>query len=96
MKILLFGEFSSFHKNLKVGLESLGHNVTLASSGDGWKKVDRDLDLDYSSNIINKKLASRIYLFLDINKFIGYDIVQIISPDVILNYFPRKLFFSIP
>ena len=39
MKILLLGEFSSLHKYLKEGLISLGHNVSLASSGDGWKKI---------------------------------------------------------
>lgn len=38
MRILLLGEFSAFHKNLKEGLVALGHEVVLASHGDGWKK----------------------------------------------------------
>ncbi|MDC3312134.1 glycosyltransferase, partial [Alphaproteobacteria bacterium] len=36
------------------------------------------------------------YPWIDLKKIIGYDIVQIISPDVLFtSYFPRKLFFNI-
>ncbi len=37
-KILLFGEFSGLHTNLKEGLEELGYEVTIVSAGDGKKK----------------------------------------------------------
>jgi glycosyltransferase involved in cell wall biosynthesis len=94
MKILLLGEFSALHKNLKEGLVKLGHDVTIASSGDGWKAIDRDIDIDYTKKLIPQKLSNRIYPFIDIKKLIGYDIVQIISPDVLFKkYFPRKFFF---
>lgn len=39
MKVLLLGDYSMVHRNLKAGLEKLGHEVTLASNGDGWKKL---------------------------------------------------------
>ena len=96
MKILLLGEHSSIHFNLKDGLTELGHEVDIASNGDGWKKIPRDIDLDYSKKWINSKIANRIYPWIDIKKIIDYDIVQIISPDVLFrSYFPRKLFFNI-
>lgn len=39
MEILLIGDYSMVHKNLKDGLEQLGHTVVLASDGDYWKKL---------------------------------------------------------
>ena len=44
MKILLVGEFSRFHNNLKDGLLQLGHEVVLASTGDGWRKLPSDIN----------------------------------------------------
>jgi hypothetical protein len=96
MKILLLGEFSGLHKNLKEGLVALGHDVTIASTGDGWKEIDRDIDIDYSKKFIPQKLANRIYPWIDLKKLIGYDIVQIISPNIFFKkYFPRKIFFEL-
>lgn len=42
MRILLVGEFSRLHNSLKEGLEALGHDVTLISSGDGFKNLPSD------------------------------------------------------
>jgi hypothetical protein len=96
MKILLLGEYSAVHKNLKDGLKFLGHEVDLASSGDGWKNIPRDIDIDYSNKIIPKRLAERIYPWIDIKKFLGYDIVQIMSPDTIFRkYFLNNFYFKI-
>lgn len=49
MRILLIGEYSGFHNSLKYGLTQLGHQVTLAGDGDGFKRfpVDIDLSSDY-------------------------------------------------
>ena len=52
MKILLLGENSSVHSNLKDGLIELGHEVDVASDGDGWKNIPRDIDLDYRNKLI--------------------------------------------
>lgn len=43
MKILLVGEFSRLHNSLKAGLVALGHDVTLVSAGDDFKKFPSDL-----------------------------------------------------
>lgn len=39
MKILIIGEFSAFAYNLKIGLNEIGHKVTIVSWGDGFKKI---------------------------------------------------------
>ncbi len=96
MKILLFGDNSSLHSNLRDGLIALGHKVVLASDGDGWKNIPRDIDINYGDKFINRKIANRIFPWLEIKKFTDFDIVQIISPDVLhRKFFPGKLFFQI-
>lgn len=45
MTILLLGEYSALHKNLKEGLNELGYEALIASDGDGWKNIPRDIDL---------------------------------------------------
>ena len=42
MNILIVGEFSGFSKNLKVGLNELGHKVSIMSTGDNFKKIKID------------------------------------------------------
>lgn len=39
MNILIVGEYSSFSKNLAIGLRELGHEVIVFASLDGWKKI---------------------------------------------------------
>lgn len=46
MDVLLVGEYSRLHNSLKEGLTALGHNVTLAGTGDGFKGYPTDLDFD--------------------------------------------------
>ena len=46
MDVLLVGEYSRLHNSLKEGLTALGHNVTLAGTGDGFKGYPTDLDYD--------------------------------------------------
>ena len=56
MRILLLGEFSRLHNSLKEGLISLGHDVTIAGSGDDFKQFP--VDFFVASKIIkNNKTA---------------------------------------
>lgn len=68
MKILLLGEFSGLYTNLKAGLLELGHDTVIASGGDIWKNIPRDIDL-----------KSYKY-FTNIMKLTNYDVVQLINP----------------
>lgn len=43
MRILLIGEYSRLHNSLKLGLQSLGHTVTIISNGDSFKNYPADL-----------------------------------------------------
>lgn len=95
MKILLLGEFSSLHKNLKEGLVKLGHDVTIASTGDDYKNVPADIEF-------GSKFKGRIGEFerkvikplINLKKLYGYDVVQLINPFIFYHYFPRTLFYK--
>jgi hypothetical protein len=82
VKILLLGEFSALHKNLKEGLVELGHDVTIASSGDGWKSIEGDIDLGSNTTGLIGKFDKAFRLLKVFFKFKGYDIVQFIAPEV--------------
>lgn len=51
MDVLLVGEYSRLHNSLKEGLIELGHNVTLAGTGDGFKGYP--VDLDYEAKLFD-------------------------------------------
>ena len=80
MRILLLGDYSGLYVNLKKGLETLGHEVTLMSNGDLWKNIhgaDRPLFSISSDNTFTKKIYNRIcepIIHRDV--FYGYDVVQ--------------------
>ena len=82
MKILLFGEFSGLHTNLKHGLEELGHSVTLVSNGDGAKQIGgADVFLKgLSRNRIVAALQLRLKCLWHLPQLRGYDVVQYIVP----------------
>lgn len=80
MRILLLGEYSNVHNTLAQGLRALGHEVVVASSGDGWKDYPRDIDLQRKS--VGRMESLRFYfrLLKHFRQFKGYDVVQIINP----------------
>ena len=94
MKILLFGEFSGYFNCLKKGLQTLGHEVFLASNGDGVKDFPSDFRWDVSNKIPQ---PFRMFIVL-INVFIhrrllrGYDVVLFISPKL----FGKRPIFNKP
>lgn len=95
MKILLFGEFSGLHKNLKEGLLELGHEVVIAAGQDGFKKIDSDINLDNTLPGVLGMIETRTKPFLYMPKLSGYDVVQIINPFFPnARYFPKQLFYS--
>lgn len=54
MRILLLGEYSNVHATLAKGLKALGHEVVLASDGDGWKNYVRDVDFSRGRGFLEK------------------------------------------
>ncbi|WDG00261.1 hypothetical protein PSR30_06830 [Pectobacterium carotovorum subsp. carotovorum] len=82
MKILLLGEYSGLHNNLKSGLQELGHDVTLAASGDGFKKFPADISFDSRHKGIIGGIERLFNYAFNLKNLIGYDIVQIINPIV--------------
>lgn len=95
MKILLLGELSALHKNLKEGLIELGHNVKIASTGDGWKKIDNDINLRYDNKFLNREINKFLSPFFNIKHLINNDIIQFVEPFVIRqSTFPNKLYLD--
>ena len=65
------------HNTLARGLRALGHQVTVASDGDGWKDYPRDIDLQRSPG---KRLRFLWRLLKALPRMRGYDVVQLINP----------------
>lgn len=81
MKVLLLGEFSSYHKFLSDGLEQLGHEVTIISEGDGWKQIGGaafTLPRLSSKTPFDYYRVTKRYLEL-LKQYKGYDVVQFVS-----------------
>lgn len=76
------------HATLAEGLRSFGHEVVVASDGDGWKDYPRDIDLKRpgtpGAGTLRQRLLDAFYLvrlrWLFATKFRGFDVVQIINP----------------
>ncbi|TLX76904.1 glycosyltransferase family 1 protein [Labilibacter sediminis] len=83
MKVLLLGEYSSLHYNLAHGLKKLGVNVTVASNGDFWKNIPRDIDLKQPKKL--KKIRFIHKLIKNYPNLIGYDVVQLIAPNFLMS-----------
>lgn len=93
MKILLFGEFSGFYNSLKTGLIKEGHEVFLASDGDGYKNYPSDFRWDSKVNFGKfNHIIEVSKLFLNKKLFRGYDVVLLIKPTI----FSRHISFIRP
>lgn len=80
MRILLLGDYSNVHATLANSLRQQGHDVTLASDGDGWKNYSRDIDLRRPGRGRLSDIAWLIKLWWNFRKFRDYDVVQLINP----------------
>lgn len=80
MKVLLVGEYSGVHNNLKTGLKKLGVDVLLISTGDTWKNFDSDIILHTSGNVLKKQIYNYILLQLNKRNMLNVDVVQFINP----------------
>ena len=87
MKILLIGEYSSVHSTLKEGLTELGYEVVVASAGDGYRNIARDIDLAPKLKGKFGAIESSFRILEALPKFKGFDIVQLMNPF----FFPARL-----
>ncbi len=74
MRVLIIGEFSSFAKNLSIGLRSLGHECFVFSWGDGFKKISQDKQNAYPITLLScqKKDGLIIQFYARFNNFIQF------------------------
>lgn len=94
MKVLLIGEFSGVHNNFKKGLQQLGVDVTLASTGDGFKKFKTDIMLIRpDSSYIWEKAANKLFEQYNYIRMKQYDVIQFINPaSLYFIYSSEKIF----
>jgi hypothetical protein len=71
MRILLIGEYSGVHSELKKALLELGHHVTLISDGDSYKNFNSDIEIKNYRKFNKNIFKSIIYLFYDFSGFAG-------------------------
>jgi len=84
MRILLLGEFSGLHTNLKLGLESFGHEVVLLSTGDSFKSIRGDINItSKSKNRYIRAIIIRLKFLYHMSQFRGYDVVQFIETNML-------------
>lgn len=94
MKILLLGEFSSLHNNLKSGLRQLGHKAVVAAAGDGFKRIPADISFEKNWPGVLEKIYRQYSPLLHLRELRGYDVVQLINPFSFYGYgFPVKPFY---
>lgn len=77
MKILLIGDCAGIHSTLASGLRSLGHEVCVASDGNGWKNYPRDISLTRKNDSYFEGLMCLLRILKNVHKFKGFDVVQI-------------------
>lgn len=82
MKVLLVGEYSGLFNCLKEGLVELGHEVYLASGGDGYRDYPSDYRYDYHLSGLLRHFNGPLTA-LDVNfhsrLFKGYDVVHVVG-----------------
>jgi hypothetical protein len=80
MKILLLGEFSGLHKNIKEGLIDCGHEVVVAGYSDGFKKIPTDISFESYLPSILGRVHKKIKPYFMADKMKDFDVVQLINP----------------
>lgn len=96
MKVLLIGDASGYHATLARALSAMGHNVTVASSGNYWMNTSRDIDIARRPGKLGGALLwAKLHTTLA-SKIKGYDVVSLagcdfvdLHPDRILSLFRR-------
>lgn len=83
MRVLLLEDYSGLHKNLKEGLLELGHKVSLATRGDGFKKtVESNIYFPSHHNKYIRTIEKLILPILKIRDYYNYDVVQLVTNNI--------------
>ena len=95
MRILLFGEYSGFYNCLRDGLIDLGHEVFIASDGDGYKNYPADFRYDKDPILFMGKNLLLLKFMRNLKKISNFDVVLVISFRPLgFNYFYNRFIFN--
>lgn len=78
-KVLLLGEFSNLHNMLSVSLQEYGIDAFVVGSPNGFRGLKADLSLSSAYSGMLGRVHTAIKPIVNINKLIGYDVVQAIT-----------------
>lgn len=92
MNVLLVGEFSGVHTNLKAGLEHLGVQVTLANTGDGFKKFSSDMLMWVEGGNWSSKLENKFLELYNLYQMKKFDVIQIMHPNAFEFYTHSRVY----
>ncbi len=92
MRVLLVGEFSGVHTNLKVGLEDLGVQVTLANTGDGFKDFSTDMLMRIDGDSWKTRLQNDLLEIYNLYYMKKFDVIQIMHPNAFDHYDHSKVY----
>lgn len=82
MKILLLGEHSGVHAELKRGLIQLGHDVLFVSNGASWREIESDINLIGGGRSFTAKVTRLLRPLLLIPKLRNFDVVQLVHTGI--------------
>jgi hypothetical protein len=78
-KVLLLGEFSNLHNMLSVSLREYGINSFVVGSPNGFRGLKADLSLSSNYSGLIGRAHTALKPIINIQKLMGYDIVQAIT-----------------
>lgn len=95
-RVLLLGDFSTVHVNLRNGLREFGVDARVLSSGDGYKSIERDLDFSIPPglSIAKRYTALAGKLLGNFPELRNNDVVQFVSPFFFQNRRLNDNFFT--
>lgn len=86
MKILLLGEHSGVHAELKRGLAQIGHDVLVVSNGASWREIEADINLMSGGRSFAAKVTKLFRPLLLIPKLSNFDVVQLVHTNIFHPY----------
>ncbi len=92
MRVLLIGEFSGVHYNLKKGLAAYGIEVVLANTGDVFKQFPTDMIMQFAGTSGVKKIQNTLLELANLHKMKQFDVIQIMNPNALEFYCHERVY----
>lgn len=92
MRVLLIGEFSGVHNNLKKGLEACGIEVFLANTGDVFKQFSTDMVMHIGGMGRFRQIQNIFLELSNLHKMKKFDVIQVMNPNALEFYNHKRVY----